>query len=315
MYKSEPLISVLIPSYNHAKYVIECLESIKNSDHGRIELIVSDDRSSDGTYDLASDWVHRNQGRFERALAIQQPQNLGIVGNLQFLFDQAHGKYLVYLASDDALVPLGITARLNMLEARPDLDAVFGNSQLIDVSGAVLRDPFVPPGVARAFQSPQLLPCALLRHWGLGGPVMMLRREAVLSDGSLGRLPETLKFEDRYIFIRLAALGKLAFLNTVVAKYRVVANSLSRSPSFSQVEVHGLIDSDRRNRPLLFGIDRLFLDAVIAKNLAELKRTPNALYRLRRLFWKLTLAGAWRILYTARACGDARRKFPIRRFQ
>jgi glycosyltransferase involved in cell wall biosynthesis len=293
----EPLVSVLVPSYNHEKYVIECLESIKNSKYKRIELILSDDHSSDSTYELASQWTQLNAERFERAIAIRQDKNLGVVSNLQFLFDRSQGDYLAYIASDDLLVESGIPDRLRLLQSNGNVDAVFGNSQLISASGAVLQDPFVPPHIAKTFCSPRLLTCALLRYWGLGGPVMMLRREAVLRNGSLGILPNDLKFEDRYIFIRLAAQGKLMFLNTVVAKYRVVENSMSRSSSFSSIEAIGVVESDKRNRHLLSGIDRLFIEVAIATNNIELNSTETPMYSLIKQFYRIASGLLWRALY------------------
>ncbi|HUZ05758.1 MAG TPA: glycosyltransferase family A protein, partial [Acidobacteriaceae bacterium] len=193
----EPLVSVLVPSYNHEQYVVECLESIKDSNHKRLELILSDDCSTDHTYALSKEWAQRNASRFERVVTVRQDINLGIVKNLQFLFENAQGEYLAYLASDDMLTPSGITDRLEVFEEDGDVDAVFGNSQLISESGSVLREQFLAANIAKAFISKKLLLCALLRFWGPGGPVMMLRRTAVQERGSLGILPDDLQFEDR----------------------------------------------------------------------------------------------------------------------
>jgi glycosyltransferase involved in cell wall biosynthesis len=294
---TEPLVSVLVPSYNHQKYVIECLESIKNSNYLKLELILSDDGSSDATYELADKWIQQNTGRFERAIAIRQPKNLGLVKNLQFLFDNSQGKYLTYLASDDMLTVSGILDRLRVLDKNDDLDAVFGNCQLISESGSILREQFLAPDITEAFASKKLLPCALIRFWGPGGPIMMLRRASILEGGSLGRLPEDLKFEDRYIYIRLAAQGKLRFMNCVVAKYRIVENSLSRSPLFAKVERQGLLSSDKKNQYLLTGLNKLYLQIEIAKSDVAIHKRHNLTYPLIKLFWTINSGLLWRALY------------------
>jgi glycosyltransferase involved in cell wall biosynthesis len=293
----EPLVSVLVPSYNHQKHVIECLESIKNSTYPRLELIVSDDCSSDATYELAERWVRQNAGRFERAIAVRQPKNLGIVKNLQFLFDNSKGKYLTYLASDDMLTVSGILDRLRVFDDNDDVDAVFGNCQLISESGAVLREQFLAPHIAEVLASKNLLSCALIRFWGPGGPVMMLRRTSVLEGGSLGRLPEDLQFEDRYIYIRLAAHGKLRFTNCVVARYRIVESSMSRSSLFAKVERQGLLRSDQKNQHLLTGLNKLYLKMEIAKSNVEINKHVRIAYSLNKLFWKLNSGLLWRVLY------------------
>jgi alpha-1,3-rhamnosyltransferase len=75
----EPLVSVLVPAYNHGKYIVECLESTKSLAHKRLELIVSDDCSTDDTFALADQWAQRNAARFERTVVTRQKQNVGIV--------------------------------------------------------------------------------------------------------------------------------------------------------------------------------------------------------------------------------------------
>jgi hypothetical protein len=82
----------------------------------------------------------------------------------------------------------------------------------------------------------------------------MLRRDAVLENGSLGILPVELHGEDKYIYIRLAARGRLQFIDVTVAKYRVVQESFSRLPSrYSSVLEYNL-QSDKKNRHLLVWI-------------------------------------------------------------
>lgn len=305
----EPLVSVLVPSYNHQKYVIECLESIKNLNYLRLELILSDDCSSDATYELAERWVQQNAGRFERAIAVRQPENLGVVKNLQFLFDNSQGKYLTYLASDDMLTVSGILDRLRVFDTNDNVDAVFGNCQLISESGAVIREQFLAPHIAEAFASKKILACALIRFWGPGGPVMMLRRTSVLEGGSLGRLPEDLQFEDRYIYIRLASHGKLRFTNRVVAKYRLVKNSMSRSSSFTKIERQGILSSDQKNQYLLTGINKLYLTMDIAKSNVEIDKHASIAYSLNKLFWKVSSGLLWRTLYQWNRLSETLRLF------
>ena len=57
----EPLVSVLVPSYNHSKYVLECLDSIQNQTYKNIELIVHDDGSTDNSVSLISEWILKNE--------------------------------------------------------------------------------------------------------------------------------------------------------------------------------------------------------------------------------------------------------------
>jgi len=283
----DPLVSVLVPSYNHEKYVIECLESIKSQDYRRLELIVSDDSSQDSTFALVEEWIQRNAGRFERAIAVKQPKNLGVVRNLQFLFDNAQGEYLTYVASDDLLLPSGVSNRGRALQKNKDVDAVFGNAQLVSESGVVLQKEFIPKRIVRELSSGKLLVSSLLLNWCVPGPVMMLRKKAVLESGSLGILPVDLKAEDRYIYIRLASRKKLRFVNAVVAKYRAVQDSMSRHPSQYSFIVGHIAQSDKRNRHLLSGFNRFVIESKIARYDLELNKGNIANYQSKKLFWRL----------------------------
>jgi cellulose synthase/poly-beta-1,6-N-acetylglucosamine synthase-like glycosyltransferase len=278
-----PLVTILVPSYNHEKYVVDCLDSIRDISYPRLELIVSDDCSLDATFARADQWVKGNTGRFERALVVRQDRNVGIVRNLQYLFNQAQGDYLAYIASDDMFVPSAITCRVQMLQDNPHIDALFGNAQLVSSSGKVLEQRCIPQWIAREFDSPGLLVSSLILNWRPPGPVMMLRRQAVLENGSLGLLPDDLSGEDKYIYVRLAARGKLRFIDMVVAQYRVVEDSLSRAPSLQPRVLDYHLRSDQKNRPLLSGFNRWAIEARMARVVLDLNKADVSFYEIRKL--------------------------------
>ena len=296
---AKPLVSVLVPSYNHEKYVIECLESIKNLCYPRLELILSDDKSSDTTYDLAGQWIKQNDSRFERAIAIRQPKNLGIVQNLQYLFDGARGEYLAYIASDDEFLPSSMEDRIATLQANQDIDAVFGNAQLISSSGTVLRERFIPRRIARELRFRSLLIKSLLVNWQVPGPVMMLRRKAVSAGGSIGTLPLDLKGEDKYIYIRLASLCKLMFVDAIVAKYRMVENSASRAHALRRTVAYYNIQSDTKNKHLLGGVNRCIIDLTIAAFDLELNKGQKPFYILKKILFRCASIGLKVMLFVA----------------
>jgi glycosyltransferase involved in cell wall biosynthesis len=278
----EPLVSVLVPAYNHEKYIVECLESIKSLIYRRLELIVSDDCSPDDTFALAKQWVQKNADRFERTLVVRQDENLGIVKNLQILFNSAQGGYLVYIGSDDLLIESAIMGRVKVLQENRNIDAVFGNAQLISSSGSVLKEEFMPRRYGRELSSSRLLLSSLVVNFCVPGPVIMLRKEAVLENGSLGLLPPDLKGEDRYIYIRLASQGKLCYINEVVAKWRFVPGSMSR-PTSSIHDIDLYAQGDRKNRYLLSGINRFLIDNQIVMYDLDRKKDDIALYGIRQM--------------------------------
>jgi len=284
-----PLVSVLVPSYKHEEYVLECLDSIRDSDYPNLELIVSDDHSPDATFKLADQWVHNHQGRFVRAFAVSQPINLGVVRNLQFLFDQAQGDYLVCIASDDRLLASSIAQRVEILERDLSLDAVFGNAQQISSNGAIIRERFISDGIARQLSSRRLILSSLLLNANAPGPVLMLRRAAVLEGGSVGRLPADLAGEDAYVYIRLAAKGRIAFVNSLFAQWRVVEGSLSTGTHRHSFTRGYTLASDRLNRTLASGFDRLAIETRIGSHDNAQNRRPFPIYFAMRVFFRLAM--------------------------
>jgi glycosyltransferase involved in cell wall biosynthesis len=291
--QSQPLVSVLVPAYKHERYVIECLESIKALDYPNLELILSDDVSPDATYDLAAKWVRENQGRFVRAIAIRQPVNLGVVKNLQFLFEQAEGNYFAYIASDDVFTTNAIVARLPVLLNSDDLDAVIGNSQLISETGAILEDRRVPPHIGRVFGDPAAMLRGLIRYWSVVCSSAVIRRKALLEGGSVGRLPANIRFEDRFIFIRLAAQGKLGYVDSVIAKYRSTEGSLSRARTLHSAGVAAVLECDRSNRDLLRGLNRVLLGLNIRSCQVILSAGNRPLYYLKQGMLRMCFLTIW----------------------
>jgi glycosyltransferase involved in cell wall biosynthesis len=283
----EPLVSILVLAYNNEPYVVECLESIKKLNYKRLELIVSDDCSRDNTFKLTEEWAKRNADRFERTVVVRQEKNLGIVGNLQFLFDSAHGDYLAYIASDDVFVETAIECRLKVLLENRNIDAVFGNAELISSSGSVLKEKFIPERIARQLSASKLLLSSLLINWCVPGPVMLLRREATLEGGSLGPLPQDLEGEDRYIYVRLAVRNRLRFTDVVVAKWRFVPGSSSNPIDGSHPTYKYVLASDKKMRKALGGFNRLLLETKIATIEADLSKNSAIIYLARKAFFRL----------------------------
>lgn len=274
--ESTPLVSILVPSYNHEPYIIECLESIRRLNYPRLELLVSDDCSKDGTFVLAETWAERNATRFEQVRIVRQGANIGLVPNLQYLFDHALGTYLAYIASDDLFLETALTERVRILECEPDIDGIFGNAQAIAVNGAVLAQEYIPRRLQRELASSTLMISSLLLQFRLPGPVMMLRKRAVLEGGSLGKLPADIFSDDIYIYTRLASLKRLRFFNKPVAKYRIAVPG-GMNCTYSNVHLQQFVKAYEKNMHLLRGFDRFVLNCRLARYKAEIEKdgTPH----------------------------------------
>lgn len=98
-----PLVSVVVVTFNSADTVIETLDSITNQTYNNIELIISDDCSKDQTVPLCKEWIKNNKGRFYNTQLLYVEKNTGISANLNRAIKKANGIWIKSLAGDDLL--------------------------------------------------------------------------------------------------------------------------------------------------------------------------------------------------------------------
>lgn len=104
--KDFPLVSIVVLTYNSSKYVLETLESAYNQTYeGPMELIVSDDCSTDDTVEICKDWIAKCGKRFHRAELIDSMQNHGVSRNINVGCRAARGCWIKPIAGDDVLLP------------------------------------------------------------------------------------------------------------------------------------------------------------------------------------------------------------------
>ena len=175
-----PLVSVLVPSYNHAHFIEECLDSVHDEDWPSLELLVLDDCSTDDSYHAASAWAARHRARFERVEVVQNDVNSGVGATMNRLVAMSRGEYLVPLASDDLLVRGGIRTRVAALQSsRSPRGAVIGDAWLIDERGDRREESaFVTLNRAdkKALSHARTIRRELVLNWSVPGPVLMFHR-------------------------------------------------------------------------------------------------------------------------------------------
>ena len=130
-----PLVTAVIPVYNHEKYVAESIRSIVNQTYQNIELIVINDGSKDRSHQMILPLVEECRQRFVRFEYINR-ENIGLCATLNQALAWARGDYLSALASDDVALPEKIEVLVEALEAKdPTYAAAFGNAWFIDDDG------------------------------------------------------------------------------------------------------------------------------------------------------------------------------------
>ncbi len=130
--KNNLLVSVVIPCYNHEKYIQECIRSVINQDYENIELIIIDDGSNDNSVKKIKEMVEACKKRFVR-FEFRHRQNRGLSDTLNESLKWFKGGYFSGVASDDVFLPKKISLLVEHLEnTGKDCAVAFGDARFID---------------------------------------------------------------------------------------------------------------------------------------------------------------------------------------
>lgn len=128
---TKDLVSVLIPAYNHEKYVQATIESIIAQSYQNIELIVVDDGSKDSTWQKIQEIKDKCENRFSR-VHFETKDNEGTCKTLNKLLSLAQGEFVYLIASDDLAKPQAIEKEVEFLHHNTDYALVVGDNEVID---------------------------------------------------------------------------------------------------------------------------------------------------------------------------------------
>ncbi|MBW1787940.1 MAG: glycosyltransferase [Deltaproteobacteria bacterium] len=202
---SAPHVSVIIPTFNCARYIGEAVESVLGQTYASCEVIVVDDGSTDETRLVLAPYLDRICYMYQENRGQSVARNHGL--------RLASAEHIVFLDADDTLLPEALVKQLSYLEARPLLNLVQCGTRLVDQRGETLGE--VEPW--KLSPTLDLETCVLDKPVQLGS--MMLRREWVERIGGFD--PDLRWAEDVDLLLRLALAGcKMGWLRQPTVCYR-----------------------------------------------------------------------------------------------
>jgi alpha-1,3-rhamnosyltransferase len=282
-----PLVSVIVPLYNHAKYIGFALESFLYEPYPRLEVVILDDGSSDDSFDVAKCWLEAHPDAFENVI-LERQENQGITKTLNRLVKLSNGQFVAVVASDDALLPNTIGIRVAALENHPTWLAVFADARLMDSEGIIVAKSamqYLYQANKKALLDDELRTMELIIRWSACGPTFMARRTAY---DIIGLYNENSILEDRDYYLRLLAQNSLGFIDVPVALYRLHTNNTInpvRNTERWLQQISALYEtataltsqfSGKNQRALLFTAKRMKL----LINLSKTKSFENLLYAI-----------------------------------
>lgn len=199
-----PLVSIVTPSLDSAAWISDTIASVLAQDYDRLEYIVMDGGSTDGTHAILAAFSQRDQ----RLTWFAEPDT-GISQAVNHGWQRSQGEIIAWIGSDDLYRPGAVAAAVAALQAHPAAVAVYSDCDIIDAQGR--RAGHLHTG-----------PCdrARLLGWNyLAQPAVFMRRPAV---AQAGWLDENLyNVMDHDLWIKLARQGELAYVAATWAALRV----------------------------------------------------------------------------------------------
>lgn len=211
----QPLVSVIVPCYNHDKYIGDCISSILKQTYHNIELIIIDDGSKDHSVEKIRAFDTQCKARFSN-FEFRTRANKGLCATLNEALTWIKGEYFCLIASDDIMTPHRVATQIDFALKNPDVTSIYGSVQLINEQGELKQKKQL---MYKEYGFDEIF----LNRFTLYAPTQMHKTKDIVQ---IGGFNEQTKIEDWDMLLRLAnANKKIVCLPDMLAYYRIHPNN------------------------------------------------------------------------------------------
>lgn len=244
-----PLVSIVTPSYNKEAFIEETILSVKNQTYPRIEHIVVDGGSTDGTLDV----LRRYR---DSVICISEPDK-GQSDAINKGWRMSNGEILAYLNADDTYMPWAVEEAVKFLIDHPEVSMVYGGTHVIDEQGRIIRRHPVEEFDLTKMIFSNILP----------SHATFFRMEVL---DKVGFLDENLHMRmDPEFYIRVGLKFKIQRIPKILGNYR----------EYLETKTMSQVDNDLAERFVI--LDKLFSNPELPKEIRVLKGKAYSLVNLK----------------------------------
>ena len=201
-------VSVMMPTYNYARFLDEAIQSVLNQTYKDFELVIVDNHSTDSTPEVVGKYLSDPRVSYHR-----NETNLGVVGNWNRCLELANNEYIKFICADDKFHPQILEKYIPIMDANPNISLITCDKQLFEDSNEHVKLPFegLQPGKKMLFHT-------LSRYCWIGEPTSVMFRKRDLHVGKFR--PDFSFHVDWDFWIRLLAIGDCYIVPEVLSYVR-----------------------------------------------------------------------------------------------
>lgn len=221
---NDKLVSVIVPSYNHEKYIKSTLKSIYTQTYANIELIILDDESPDNSVDVVYSIIdtEKYKRRFNDITFLKN-KNQGLLNSLNQGFKLSKGDFVAQIASDDLFLPNHIEIAVRELSKDPKFGLFFSNPNIIDGNTITSKPLMKNPNYIKKITLNHTHLKELLFKNFLPGSTIVYKKEVFEKCGYMD--PLLINRGEISLHWKIATLYDFAFINECTGYYRTHGDS------------------------------------------------------------------------------------------
>ncbi len=213
---NEELISIIVLTYNHADFIAENMRGILMQQvHAEVELIISDDGSTDQTVQIIQHELTNAPANFKIKF-FKQPKNLGATPNFYFALEQVTGNFVTFCEGDDYWTdPFKLQTQLDFMQQHPDCSLCFHTAVNISDDPKIHRTDFSEVE-DRAYSTLEIY-----WRWIIHTATVMMRTDVLQSKAKKATMTrDDLQYFDTVLFMAASTVGKLYGISKRMSAYR-----------------------------------------------------------------------------------------------
>lgn len=210
----KPLISIVLASYNHVRFIQQAVKSVLSQTFDDFELLVLDDGSTDGTSKVVEK-IHDKRINLVKLKPNRRfhPRNIGI--------KMAKGKYIAFQNSDDVWLPNKLKQQVEFMEKNKQTSVCFTRLEMVDEKGKTIKNSWAHQNLAGENKNNDAwLRLFFTSGFNFGIASALVRKEKITKLGGFNE--SMVQMADYDLWVRLAGLGQIHIINEPLTKMRIV---------------------------------------------------------------------------------------------